>query len=134
MPNNNETAIAIALAKLEALNPPPKPVPPKKTVNVSAIVDSVIGIINENPKKTITLCGFGVTVDDLHSSSTCYAEDAREELEYFRNMIYLDALDEYNKRVGDDKEVRYWECSDDATEICDKLYEYILTNFEVVVE
>lgn len=104
-------------------------------MNTDEVIDKVIDIINKrNPFKEIVLKGYDIDIDDLYSSSSHDAIVAREELDEKKHDIYLDALDEYNKSVDDEERIKYWDCSDEALDIREGLYNYVEERFEVIIE
>lgn len=121
------------LRNLDRLNPPEQPA---KKVDVDAIFDKVVDIINETSSKTIHLWWYNLeSVDELFTSSSRDAENAREMLEEIRHDIYLEALYEYNKRAYESgtEQVSFWRCSEDMVNLCNRLYEYVKDNFAVSV-
>lgn len=105
-------------------------------MNTDEVIDKVIDIINKNhgPIKEIVLKGYNIDEEDLYSSSSIDAAIAREELDDKKHDIYLDALDEYNKSVEDEERIKYWDCSDEALDIREGLYNYVEERFEVIIE
>lgn len=97
--------------------------------------DKIIDIINKNnPKKEIILLGYDIDDEELYESSSHEACLARKNVNTNKHDIYLNALDEYNKDVEPNKQIKYWIYNDEKiVEFTNKLYDYVDKNFKVII-